>query len=110
LRGLDTFRSVISFNASSNRLEAPYVEFAATFNEQADQPIPRTVHEYTNVNDDLTGNVTGARSAEWFKIFEPKLKFRSDFQAGAGPPVRCPRFPAQTCSAPLHWRSFRKEW
>uniref|UniRef100_A0A1I8IN61 PBPe domain-containing protein n=2 Tax=Macrostomum lignano TaxID=282301 RepID=A0A1I8IN61_9PLAT len=39
LRGLDTFRSVISYNASSNRLEAPYVEFAATFNELADQPV-----------------------------------------------------------------------
>uniref|UniRef100_A0A1I8F878 Integron gene cassette protein n=1 Tax=Macrostomum lignano TaxID=282301 RepID=A0A1I8F878_9PLAT len=27
------------FNASSNRLEAPYVEFAATSSEQADQPV-----------------------------------------------------------------------
>uniref|UniRef100_A0A1I8INC1 Glycoprotein B n=1 Tax=Macrostomum lignano TaxID=282301 RepID=A0A1I8INC1_9PLAT len=125
LQGLDTFRSVISYNASSNRLEAPYVEFAATFNELADQPVEfvesarfypanaslrvlRTVSgrslvfsnafvdfknrtltvcapiippftEYTNVNDDLTGNVTG-EIAEWFKIFEPKLKFRSIFR------------------------------
>uniref|UniRef100_A0A1I8F281 ANF_receptor domain-containing protein n=1 Tax=Macrostomum lignano TaxID=282301 RepID=A0A1I8F281_9PLAT len=118
LQGLDTFRSVISYNASSNRLEAPYVEFAATFNELADQPVEfvesarfypanaslrvlRTVSgrslvfsnafvdfknrtltvcapiippftEYTNVNDDLTGNVTG------------------EIANGAGPPVGAP--------------------
>uniref|UniRef100_A0A1I8FI06 ATP-grasp domain-containing protein n=1 Tax=Macrostomum lignano TaxID=282301 RepID=A0A1I8FI06_9PLAT len=145
LQGLDTFRSVISYNASSNRLEAPYVDVRGHLQRAGrDQPVsnlergPRSTQptpacecfgqcpagglvfsnafvdfknrtltvcapiippftEYTNVNDDLTGNVTG-EIAEWFKIFEPEAEVSIDFrQARTASSV--PRFPAQTFSA-----------